>query len=521
MKKTYKISSDVNNPTKALQDIIKELNSDNEYLIEFEKGCYHFQRAGLEKQRIFSSSTKSGENYVLFSVNNKCNITIEGNGSEFVFCDRMQPFMFQNCENIVLKNFSMDYSFLRYAYGKVVSITEEGFEIAIDPNIFDYTVDNGFLNFICGVETLSSKYRKISMKRIEPSGSATYFMYAGDVVAAKNPAASSVDVDARKTENGVFFCYREGTTHPEFNVGDTVCLAYDNDREAQAFYFESCKNVGIENISVYRNAGMCFVADTSENIIIDGLKIAIKDGRKEYYSSTADGIFLTQCSGDFVLKNSIIKDTYDDVLNVHGFYTYVTEVISENLIKVGFLHPAHWGLIPCFKGDVLYVNEPNTFNKIGSATVKDITYDENRENICLTIVCDVELAKGMLLENVNRMPNVLVENNTVINCPNMRLSSPNVIVKNNYFERMGLFICDLIDFWGESGAVNSALICNNKFGEAAGYNVEVCSCRPENSNRLHEKVVVRDNEFKNDSEQAMKFSAVNELIVENNIFGIE
>jgi hypothetical protein len=132
MKKVYTITADVKTPTPKISEILNNIDVDDNILIEFEKGKYVFSREGLEKHRIFSSSTKSGENYVLFPIKNKSNITIDGGGSEFIFCDRLQPFLFENCRNVELKNFSLDYSFLRYAYGNVVSISEAGFEIAID-----------------------------------------------------------------------------------------------------------------------------------------------------------------------------------------------------------------------------------------------------------------------------------------------------------------------------------------------------------------------------------------------------
>ncbi|MBQ6823015.1 MAG: hypothetical protein IJP27_00035 [Clostridia bacterium] len=515
MKKVYTIPADPEAPTRKVCEVLKAIDTDDDVLIKFEKGTYVFSREGLEKHRIFSSSTKSGENYVLFPIKNKSNVTIDGCGSEFVFCDRLQPFLFENCCNVALKNFSLDYSFLRYAYGTVVSTAENGFEMAIDKTKFHYSVDGGFLNFVCGRDTLSTKHRKISMKRLFPSKSGVYFLYAGDTVAAKNPAAKSVDVDAAETEQGVFFAYRENTNHPLFNVGDVICLAYDNDREAQAFYFDNSKNIRVENLSVYRNGGMCFVADSCENITIDGFRLALKEGRSEYYSSTADGVFLTQCCGKIVIKNSVIKDTYDDAINVHGFYTYVSEAVSRNQVKIVYRHDSHYGLIPCFKGDCLLVSEPDTFRQIGQVTIKEISCDEDRKNMCITYEGDIELREGMLLENANRMPDMVIENSVFKNCPHIRLSPKNAVVRNNTFESIHILIHDLIDFWGESGAVESAIFHNNTFDNAG---IETNSCRPSFANRIHGTIRIEGNEFRESREKSVKISAVRELIEQNNTF---
>ena len=37
------------------------------------------------------------------------NLTIDGNGSEFIMHGRMQPFTLDRCQNITLKNFSVDW----------------------------------------------------------------------------------------------------------------------------------------------------------------------------------------------------------------------------------------------------------------------------------------------------------------------------------------------------------------------------------------------------------------------------
>ena len=277
MKNYIKIKNDTQNMTALIKEISENIKEDCDNIIEFEKGTYNFKKEFSEKFPIYASSTKNGENHVIFNFSDNKNITINGNGSEFVFCDRVQPFMFTNCENITLKNFSTDYSFLRYAYAEVIEVLDDGIHIFINNNIFDYYVNDDSLCFVCGEEILSTATRKISIKRLYPEKSGVVFLYAGYTLTDFNGAAPNIFCNVEKTEQGVFLKYSSGTQKFDFKPGDIICLAYDNDREAQMFFFENSKNIVLENVSVYRNGGMVFVADLCEDILIDNLKIQIKE----------------------------------------------------------------------------------------------------------------------------------------------------------------------------------------------------------------------------------------------------
>jgi len=520
MKNIIKIKKETENLTELIYEILENLPEKCENVIEFEKGTYHFYRKGSKKIQLFSSGGVSVENYVVFPIIGKKNLVIEGNNSEFVFCDRVQPIIAQECENITFKNFAMDYSFLRYAYADITEMDENGFEIAMDRNMFNYYVEGNCLCFKCGEDILSTKTRRISVKRIKPTATGAYHFSIGDTLAERSGAALNILVDAEETSEGIRFTYREDTAYTVFEKGDRICIAYDNSREAQAFWCERSKNINVENVTIYRGGGMGFVADLCEEILLDGYKIELKKGREEYYTTTADGVFVTNCKGKFTMRNSHISDTYDDAMNIHGYYTVVDEVIDKRTVKITHPHTSHVGIIPCFKGDEIHFSATDNYDEVGSAVVESITYDKMRDNITITFETEVNLKKGMLLENPSRMPEVLLENNVVERCPHIRLSSKNMVVRNNKLRLkvFDLYIHDLIAFWGECGATDNVLIENNEFGDAE-HNIMVRSSRPETSNHLHKNITVRNNTFAQNREKALVVSAVENFVEENNTFG--
>ena len=105
----------------------------------------------------------------------------------------------------------------------------------------------------------------------------------------------------------------------------------------------------------------------------------------------------------------------------------------------------------------------------------------------------------------------------------MRLSAGRMIIRDNRLalNDTDIYINDLIEFWGESGAVQDVQISGNQFGQAVGYNILVKSSRPETSNHLHQRIHIAQNSFALAREKALKISAVRKLTEENNVFGGE
>ena len=523
MKKSILISAKDADFSKKLQIFFASLDGADEAEIRFEKGEYRFRKEDCAKRFVYSGCSPNGEKNIVFPIENARNLTVDGGGADFVFCDRVSPFLIQGCENVTLKNFTMDFSFLRYAFAEVKEISDAGLSLSIREDLFDYFVKDGHLFFVCGSETIGTSDCKISMKRITRSATDTYFFYAVGCRAPRNTAASAIVATVQKTDAGVFLAYEKESERPDFSVGDTVCLAYDNDRENRAFYAVDSKNILLQNVSLYRNGGMGFVADTCESITLDGFRLALKEGREEYYSSTADAIFLTNCTGDCILRNSEIRDTYDDAMNVHGYYTRVEESLSQTRVRLSFARPSHYGLIPYRVGDVLTVSDMASGNELGETAVTAVFVNEDRSQIEIETDGKIALAVGMCFENKGRMPRLLVENNVVANCPHLRLSAPCITVRNNHLDltHASVLIHDLFTFWGENGAITSAEIYGNRFGKCGVCGISAQTCRPQGTNHIHGRIEIYDNDFEMPKSKALQIEACRNLIERNNRFGVK
>ena len=521
-----KIEPTSENITPVINAALESIKDDCETIIEFAKGTYYFRKNGSFRGMFYPSNNQSCERSVVFPIIGKKNLTIDGNDSDFIFCDRVQPFVIQNSTNIKLENFKIDFSFLRYAFGTVSSVCDDGFEIKIDRTKFDYVVEDGHLAFIAGEDKISTKSRKISIKGIAPKRG-TRFLYSANTNAKVNTAVPSIVAVVSENTDGVYFKYCESSHKPEYQVGDILCLAYDNERDTGVFFAEFSQSIYFDEISIYRGSGMGIIAQMCSDIFVDTLKIALKEGREEYFTTTADAVHMVNCAGKLEIKNSTITKSYDDALNVHGNYFFVSKVISDRIVEIECRHHEQTGLIPCLKGDRISVNDSNTMNEVGIVTVEDINYDQNRERIMVIFQENINgfISEGDIFENIDRAPDLIVENCIITDCPRMLVSSSKkAFIRNNILalNSSDIRIYDSLQYWYESGAVGTVVIADNKFiNPANNTNIVIGSNRPANSNRLHEEVYIIDNYFRNEKENAIKVSRVKKLVENNNKFGTD
>ena len=166
-------------------------------------------------------------------------------------------------------------------------------------------------------------------------------------------------------------------------------------------------------------------------------------------------------------------------------------------------------------------------NEVGIVTVEDINYDQNRERIMVIFQENINgfISEGDIFENIDRAPDLIVENCIITDCPRMLVSSSKkAFIRNNILalNSSDIRIYDSLQYWYESGAVGTVVIADNKFiNPANNTNIVIGSNRPANSNRLHEEVYIIDNYFRNEKENAIKVSRVKKLVENNNKFGTD
>ena len=522
MESTIRITHIDGNATPAVVEACGKARQST--LISFEKGVYHFKKEGSSLKEISCGNIKPGEKNIVFDLEDASDLTIDGNGSEFIFDEILFPFSLQHCRNVTLRNFTIDFSFTRYCQGEVVQSDENCFELAIDADHFITEVDAaGHVVFHSRGLSVSTEERGILMGNSIFGKGPWDYVFAGDSRGTKeNLPAPYIVTDAVATERGIRFVYRKESRRLLFDLGDNLIFCYEPRTNVNIFS-NMCENIRLENVSMYRGGGMGVVVVMTRDFFADNLSIQVKPGRNECRSTTADGIFIVQCSGTVSIRNSLIANTLDDALNIHGIYHKVSEAKGNCLLlEVG--HPAHLGFMNYEPGDTIEVSDHGTQRHKASFTiVKAVTQPDGRIMLELDGDC-TDMAAEDLVENQSRVANFVFEDNRVVCCPHLRISdNGSHSIRRNTFDRIShIIVQDLLRYWYEAGAVDGMVIEDNlftgcpRFGDA--FPISIGSRRKPETDIRHKNIAIINNRFILTNSRAISADRVDGLVIRGNQF---
>ncbi len=493
-------------------------------MISFEKGVYHFRKEGSIRKGIRGINILPGEKNVAFDLEEAVDLVIDGNGSEFIFDDIMFPISMRHCRNVTLRNFSIDFSFTRYCQGKVMQSDEDGFELAIDARHFNVDVDaSGHVVFHSRGLSVSTEERCILLGNAIFGKGPWDYVFAGDSSKSKeNLPTSYIETDAVATERGIRFVYRQESRRLVFDLGDDLIFCYEP-RANVNILSHKCENIHLENITMYRGGGMGIVVGRTRDFFADHIAIQVKPGRDECRSTTADGIFIVQCDGTVSIRNSLIADTLDDALNIHGIYHKVCEASGKNmLLVVG--HSAHLDFMNYEPHDTIEVSDHETqCHKAFFTVEKAELLADGRIKLELDGDCS-GIAVDDIVENQSRVPDFVFEDNRVERCPHLRISdNGSHSIRRNTFDRIShIVVQDLLRYWYESGAVDGMVIEGNHFtgcprsGDA--WPISIGSRRKDDVDIRHRDISILNNRFIMTNSRAISASHVDGLVIRGNQF---
>lgn len=492
--------------------------------VQFEKGKYGFDKDGCFEGVFYPSNNRSGNKNVVFPLISVSNVVIDGGGAEFVFYDRIFPFIIKDSKNVVIKNFSADFSFPRSFYAEVAAIDDEKIEFKYDEKLYDIFIDDEH-RFCMGRGKTAFKTDLFLMRGSERNAGigyagAWYVSTSCDGGINDELPASTLKMDAEVLPGGrLVLKYRENIQRINYGVGMQIIFSLEN-RENIMFFVDNCENVSFENINVYRSAGMGIQAQISDNVTAKGVRFIPKEERGEKVSVTADAFHFVNCGGKVTLFECVVEGTGDDALNVHGVYTAVEKVLSDNRIEVKLCHYEQKGLVPYKIGDRIVISDDDL--RVEKQEYKVLAVQQGRDKFHIVLSLDKEargiVNPGDLVENPDRMPNVTVENCEINACPHLRVSgNKKIVLRNNKISYIaGILINDLIDYWYESGRVNDVLIENNIIRNS--YNgVIMNGLHDKKMIAMHKNVIIKNNRISTHGGCVLSAKGVDGLVFKNNV----
>ena len=458
-------SKDTTNTADAFAAILNEIITakDNNPTIAFKKGTYHFYRdEKYSKEYYISNSDQDNPKYLGAIIENVNNLTIDGNGSKFIFHGRMLPFSIVHSKNVTMKNFSIDFADPKILQlTKIQSKDNNTYSVEAGAN---YCFEGSHLvlkgdgyRIVPIVANIFEGERKNIYPRTSdyvPSG----FMFYGREVSPGIVSLSDVGLKA-------------------FPVG-TKIAARSYAIPTPGIFVSNCENIILQNLIVHHSEGKGLLAQVTNNIKLDGFCVVAPTDSIRAYSTQSDATHFSGCKGVIDVQNCRFEGMMDDSINVHGTYLHLVRQLNSYTVIAKFMHNQTYGFDWGFSGDEVQFIKSSTMDGVGEknriASIEPYDINSIKGAKALKITFKEPLSRKLLngrvgIENLTWTPEVVFNNNVVKNnrARGALFSSPRkTLCSNNTFETVSgsaILICGDCNGWYEGGSCKDVVIKANTF----------------------------------------------------------
>ncbi len=531
--------------TTAVLAAIEKIEAGEANGISFAKGTYNFYPDKAIEKYCHTSNHGDYLSRVAFYLNGVEDVTIEGNGSMFIFHNRIYPFFITKSSNVKLSNFSIDYN-ERFCSEPIVVANDaknHTFDIEI-PKGEEYEIRNGVLYFIApdyeftigqsilydpnsrSVAYKTERYTPITgfgKLKSKTSFDFKYIMDSNDEYQKRR--GRQYITTATEVKPGVIRISGHKKALPPVGMILSCKGEQGVNRLAPAIKFEHTKGFVANNVTIYHASGMGFLGENSDDILLEECKVVPAKGY--IVSATADASHFVGCRGSLKLKNCTFRNQLDDACNIHGAYQPVVDLIDQNSIGVRMGHFQQQGFIAAREGDTVgFVRLSDSFHAYEELTVKSVKYISGRYNIItFNEPLPSNLKVGDLIENLSAYPTV-----EITGCyfggnraRGLLISNPNgtYIAGNTFSTEMEAILMPVESgHWYESGNAINVVIENNIFEDCnfGGMERGVICFRTDDDfkHSAFSDIIIRDNTFNHFDSMILEAANIDGLTFENN-----
>ncbi len=492
----------------------------------------------------FSNTAKQhenpdGERFCAIYLDEKSDITIDGNGAVVMLRGKMTPFLFCRCRNIVMKNIVFDHYRPTMSEFTVTDSAPGTADIRINDE-FLYRTDGNMLFWRGENDKSGEPYWEIPYKgdgvltnAFDPKTELIDDMLCGE--GDEDGGVPDIEELTEIAKGVLRLRFRDKSRH--IPVG-TVAQTRSIRRVQTGGAIDRCSDVTLENLRILSMNGFGILAQNSRNLLYNGLDCTPKEGRT--IVSDADFFHFSGCSGDVKVVNCKAKGAHDDIINIHGTHLKIIKV-DENThtILVRYSHPESWGFEAYAPGDKIEYVCGNTLLPYGEATVL-AAEKVSPTDVLITVdaLPDRVPAPNDVIENVTRTASLTVENNVFECIPSRAIlctTRKDVVIRGNTFRNMGaaaLCVADDANFWFESGRSGTITFENNTVENCAAryssFSDDVIRYEPvvldkTSSAPVHGKLILRNNRFLRDHGRnyTVTLRYLGEAIMEDNTSNVE
>ncbi|MCC7377567.1 MAG: right-handed parallel beta-helix repeat-containing protein [Verrucomicrobiales bacterium] len=505
----------------AVQRALEACRKLDQPVLVFPPGRYDFWPQGcLERDYFESNTTQDNPKRLAILIENFGGLTVEGNGSTFVFHDRMQPFTVDHSTQVTLRNCSLDWDIPLTAEGTVEAAAADHLDLRLDDRQFPYVLEGGKLVFVG--EGWKSAW-----------GDAMEFDALTLRVVAQTGDSGCLgprwrDYRAEELEKGRIRLWHPFGRRPA--PGNILVLRHSV-RDHAGLFIVNSKEVTVENIDMHHCAGLGLLAQYSENLTVRRFR-AVPSPRRKVLSGHDDGVHVSNCRGLVRIEDCRFHGLMDDPINLHGTSVRIIERTAPNRLVCKFMHHQSTGMIWSRTGDRIGFIDHESLRTIAHGVCARFeTRDRDTFEVMLESPAPESLQVGDALENLTWAPDVEIRGCHFASnrARGILVSTPGrVVIENNRFESSGsaILISGDANQWYESGAVTDVTIRRNLFDAPCltsmyQFSEGIISIdpeipKPDPMSPFHRNIRIEDNEFHPFDYPVLFAKSVRGLVFSNN-----
>ena len=447
----------------AIETIKAQCNGEPAVLL-FEEGEYDFYPdSALVREYYVSNHDQDNPKRVAVALEGVKNLRLcgAGSGADFMMNGRMLPVAMVMCEDCKLENIGVDTRVPQITQVEVLENADGYITYRIAPYV-NYRIDNGRL------VVYGSNWEFVPCWGIAFEGDTKRIIYT----------TSDIGVGTSGVEEIEPRVIRAPWNDARLVPGSVIAMR-SYQRPTPGIFVTECRNTTLLNSCVYYAEGMGLLAQMSENLTLDGFRVALRgDGR--YFTTQADATHFSGCKGKIESVNGLYEGMMDDAINVHGTYLRVVERIDDYTVVGRYMHGQAYGFywggagdeVQFVRSDVMEITE-------GNRVVEITPFDKEQLAGCKEFKIKLEkplpadIANGKYgIENLEWTPEVYFAGNTIRNnrARGALFSTPkDVLVEKNLFDHTSgtaILLCGDCNGWFETGACRNVLIRKNRFVNA-------------------------------------------------------
>ena len=506
----------------------------DEVVIKLQRGAeYHlYVDDAMPEEMYISNHDQDQPKRVGIRLKGWSNLTLQGNGAQFICHGRMLPVALTESRRCTLKGFAIDFDNPHITQIEVLrSDTTSGITFRVAPWVRHRINDKGHF------EAYGDGWTHVPFGGIAFEKKSRHIVYrTSDIGANLN--------EVRRIADDIYVAPHWRDTRL---VPTTIVALRSYHRPAPGIFLADDEDTDISEVKVHYAEGMGLLAQRCNNIKLSKFGVCLRGADDpRYFTTQADATHFSQCRGVITSVGGLYEGMMDDAINVHGIYLKVMERIDSYTLRLAYGHNQSWGFAWGDVGDKVRFVDAKRMQDVGVACHIASIKPADRTTVlgCKEFVVsfDEQVPEEVVgggrygAEDMDWTPEVYFADNIVRNnrARGALFSSPlRTVCERNLFDHTSgsaIVLCGDCNGWFESGAVRDLVIRKNRFANALTclfqFTNAVISIYPEIPDiksqtacfhgGKHDAIVITDNIFETFDHPLLYAKSTHGLRFENN-----